>query len=239
MSRISDEMERALAEAGYSADAQLLERFEAFHALLTSCNSRMDLTNVPEAEIPRRHYLDSILPVLSCPGLIAPDASVVDIGSGAGFPGIPLAILLPGQPITLLEANGRRCAFLREAAERLQLTRVTVVEARAEDAGRNSLYRERFDVTLSRAVAALPELLEYMLPLTGVGGCALCWKGRKADEERVQALTAIRTLGGGTPEILPYGMADEGGALVRVPKAAATPPAYPRRAGIPHKRPLQ
>ena len=236
------EVTRILTEAftacGAEASMETLERFELYHRLLTERNRLMDLSNVPDGEMPRRHYLDSILPILRYPDLIGAEDSILDVGSGAGLPGIPLAILRPNQPVTLLEANGRRCDFLREVIERLGLSHAAVLEARAETAGRDEGHRERYDVTVSRAVAALPELLEYMLPLTRVGGKALCWKGKKAEEEMALSAPAALQLGRAALTAFPYGQAEGDGVLIRAEKQAPTPANYPRRTGIPHKRPI-
>ena len=237
MSYVTAVLTEVLNAAGVSADALAMERFEAYHRLLTGRNRLMDLSNVPDEEMPSRHYADSILPLVRCPGLIATGESVLDVGSGAGLPGVPLAIMLPECRVSLLEANGRRCDFLRDVIGELGL-KADVIEARAETAGQDPAYRERYDVTVSRAVAGLPELLEYMLPLTRVGGRALCWKGRRAEEELAASDKAARTLGEAALTVLPYGISGQESVLIRAEKRAGTPAAYPRRTGIPHKRPL-
>ena len=239
MSALLDQMIAVLTRAGWTEDAAALERLEAFHAYLLERNQVMDLTNVPPEDMPVRHYLDSILPALRHPELFTRGASVVDVGSGAGFPGIPLAVFRPDLRVTLMEANGKRCDFLLEAVRRTGLSGVEVLQARAEEAGRNPLYRERFDLAVSRAVAPLPTLLEYLLPLTAVHGMALCWKGRRAAEETLAAATAARVLGGGLPQQLIYsGENDDASTLVTVSKEQSTDAAYPRRTGIPAKRPI-
>ena len=237
MSLVTEVLTRLFEACQYTAGPSVLERFEGYHRLLTGRNRMMDLSNVPDAEMPERHYADSVLPLLMHRELIRPGDTVLDVGSGAGLPGIPLAILLPDCGFVLLEANGRRCAFLREVVEELGLSNVRVLESRAETAGRDGQYREKCDVTVSRAVAGLPELLEYMLPLTKVGGQALCWKGRRAEEEMRAAVRAAELLGGAELTALPYGPAGES-ILVCAEKRAATPAVYPRREGIPHKRPI-
>ena len=238
MRAVADELKQALVEFGYNPDRLFLERMEAFHRLLVERNRSMDLTNVPEEQMPRRHYTDSLWPFLADPSLISQGENVLDVGSGAGFPGLPLAILMPDQPITLLEANGKRCTFLREAVQLLGLDKVNILERRAEEAGRDTETRERYRVTVSRAVAALPELLEYMLPLTAPGGYALCWKGQKAEEEMAGAARAARLLGAGALVCLNCPDTTQGSCLVRADKTGLTPSVYPRRTGIPHKRPI-
>ena len=238
MSAVTAEITCCFESLGLVADPLMLERLEEFHRLLTDANRRMDLTNVPDGEMPRRHYLDSMLPALTWPELFSDSDTLLDVGSGAGFPGIPLAILKPQMSVTLLESMGKRCAFLHDTARRLGLERVRVLESRAETAGHRAEYRERFSLTVSRAVAGLPELLEYMLPLTAAGGKALCWKGGKAASELESARSAALELGGGDMECFRYMNGDEQSFLVRIDKTAVTPDRYPRRAGIPHKRPL-
>ena len=227
----------ALTQAQWPGQAMAMERFEAYHALLTAQNRLMDLTNVPDDEMPERHYLDSIRPVLLDSSLIRRGETLLDVGSGAGLPGVPLAILMPEQAICLLEANSRRCDFLRSVLERLALPHASVLESRAETAGQDPRWRERFDITVSRAVAALPELLEYMLPLTRPGGRALCWKGRKAQEELTAARPAAQKLGDARLTLLPFG-AEQDSCLIIADKQGPTPAQYPRRNGIPHKRPI-
>ena len=138
----------------------------------------------------------------------------------------------------LLEANGRRCDFLREVIEQLELTEACVIEGRAETMGRDGRCRECFDVVVSRAVAALPELLEYMLPFVRTGGRALCWKGRRAEEEMAAAAHAAEVLGDAVLTAFPYGENDLESVLIVAEKRRNTPDAYPRRVGIPHKRPI-
>ena len=238
MNGIREELNTLMRRAGACADPLVLERMEAFHALLTERNRQMDLTNVPEGEMASRHYLDSLLPAIRYPSLFPERARVVDVGSGAGFPGIPLAVYRPDLRVTLLEANGRRCDFLRDAIGRLSLE-AEVLYMRAEEAGQDSRYRERADLTVSRAVAPLRTLLELMLPLTAVGGAALCWKGRRAEEEMGESEAAARTLGGGSMACLPYGLPEDEGCVIRIAKDLETPARYPRRPGMPAKRPLE
>ncbi len=238
MSIVTEVLTKTLAIWNRQPDPETIGRFEMYHALLTERNRLMDLSNVPDDEMPERHYADSILPLLRYPGLIASDADILDVGSGAGLPGIPLAIMLPRQRVTLLEANGRRCDFLREVTEKLGLAEVSVLEGRAETMGQDNCCRESFDVVVSRAVAALPELLEYMLPFARTGGRALCWKGRRAEEEMAAAAHAAAELGDAALSALPYGDNDHESMLIVAEKRRGTPDAYPRRTGIPHKRPI-
>jgi 16S rRNA (guanine527-N7)-methyltransferase len=158
--------------------------------------------------------------------------SLVDVGSGGGMPGLPLKIARPDLSVTLLEADRRKAAFLVHATAQLELD-VAVVAERAETAARGPL-RESFDVAACRALAAMPELVELCLPFVRVGGRLLAMKGQVED-----ATTAIAALGGGDPTVLPAPSLERAqGVVVVVPKLAATPDAYPRRPGVPHRRPL-
>ena len=159
---------------------------------------------------------------------------LIDVGSGGGLPGLPLKLARPELSLTLLEANRRKAAFLVQAAAKLGLPDVEVIGARAEDAGRDPRHREAYDVATARALASMPVLAELCLPLVRVGGRLLAMK--TAGEE---VSGAFELLGGGVPEVIPAPTAaHEEGTVVVVPKVAPTPPAYPRRPGLPARRPL-
>ena len=209
-----------------------------YHALLTEANARMNLTRVsPDPrESADRNYLDSIAP-LSQP---FPGASTaVDVGSGAGFPGIPLAIMLPEVRFTLLDSLKKRVAFLQSVIDELGLN-AEAVHLRAEDAGRDSSLRERFDLAVARAVAPMNVLCELMLPLVRVGGRALCMKGPGLQEELDGAGHAIQTLGGRLERVdaLPIPGRDWNHCAAWISKVSPTPARYPRQAGTPGKAPI-
>ena len=171
---------------------------------------------------------------------------VIDVGSGAGFPGIPLAIMLPECDFTLLEARAKKCNFLREAAAELGLQNTAVENSRAETAGQNPRHREQYDVATARAVARLAELAELVLGFISVGGTAVLPKGgsdQELDDELQHAATALNTLGSAPPVVIPplnsVVTADSQERLVYLMKLAPTPATYPRNAGVPRKRPLQ
>ncbi len=204
--------------------------------MLQEYNARMDLTNVPEVDWPERHIADSLKP-LTLAGIHA-GGNWVDVGTGAGFPGLPIAIAYPDIRMTLLDALQKRCVFLREVIRALGLSNAEVVCARVEDFGRGE-GRGRYDAAVTRAVAKTNVLAEYMLPLLKMGGSALCWKGPKAGEE-LSAGSAAAALLGGSPwraEEVP-GFAEERWVLISR-KTGETPDKYPRRAGLPAKRPLE
>jgi 16S rRNA (guanine527-N7)-methyltransferase len=223
---------------GIALDARQVERFSAYQDLLLSWNKRVNLTaaQTPEA-IQTRHFADS----LSCL-LVTGDLSgqrLIDVGSGAGFPGLPLKICFPDLELTLLESVGKKADFLQAVVAELGLEDVAVINKRAEVLGQDPLHRQRYDWAAARAVAHLSPLLEYLLPFCRVGGHALAQKGSRALEELVEAADAIALLGGTSGRIAPITLSNESLAyLIVVDKIRDTPQRYPRRNGVPLKRPL-
>jgi 16S rRNA (guanine527-N7)-methyltransferase len=167
------------------------------------------------------------------------NAKIVDMGSGAGFPGLILAMLCPGAQFTLVESDQKKSAFLKRAVQELSLGNVTVITRRLEELGQDELFRESFDAVTARAVAALNTLLEYGVPLLKSGGIGWFWKGIKAEEEVDQAQAALKLLRAKVDTIYWYRLIEERDrALVKVVKSDLTPVQYPRRVGVPSKRPL-
>jgi len=220
-------------------DAGQRERFAAFDALLAEANAVMDLTAVLDpVEAVDRHYLDSLTP-LRRSGWFSAGARIVDVGAGAGFPGIPLLIVRPDLEAVLLDSRRKRVDFLRRVIEALGL-RARAVHLRAEDAARQAEHRERYDVAVARAVAGLPALLELTLPLVRVGGRALAWKGPAALEELERAARAAALLGGRlrAPQPAPVPGRDWNHLLIAAEKESRTAGRYPRKAGAPARKPL-
>ncbi|MDZ4764115.1 MAG: 16S rRNA (guanine(527)-N(7))-methyltransferase RsmG [Chloroflexota bacterium] len=206
---------------------------------LTTWNAHTNLTAITDAEGVRvRHFLDSLSVAHAVP--LTAGMRVIDVGTGAGFPGVPLALLHPDIHVTLLEATGKKIAFLAHLISVLGLRNATALHARAEDAGQMRDQRARYDIAVARAVARLPVLLEYLLPLVKVGGRALAMKGGTAHAEAADSRRALATLGGTLDAIhridLP-GVTDAH-HLVVVNKHAPTPEVYPRKPGVPAKQPL-
>jgi 16S rRNA (guanine527-N7)-methyltransferase len=217
-----------------------LSAFDRYSRELITWNERVNLTSIVEPEeIVTKHFLDS-LSVYQVLQTLSPTLSLIDVGSGAGFPGLPLKIALPRLRLTLLESTGKKTAFLQHIIQVLNLAGVTVLTARAEEAGRRRDQRERYDVAVARAVAPLPVLAEYMLPLVKVGGLVVVQKGQHPAEEIKEAANALGILGGKISQVLPVvvpGLAAERHLLV-IQKNKATPPQYPRRPGLPAQRPI-
>lgn len=225
----------AAAEAlGLAFDPGDLERLERYLGLLLEANQRFNLTAVIDpAQAWMRHLLDALtlVPILeSCEA-----ERVIDVGSGGGVPGIPLAIVRPSMAMTLLEATGKKAAFLEATAQALGLGNVTVLRERAETAGQDHRrWREQFDAVLARAVGPLPTLLELTLPLAKVGGLVLAIKGEKAPQEIEAAKQALHALHARVIESL----RTPTGTIVVVEKERKTPRLYPRAAGEPKRKPL-
>jgi len=239
-------MAHLLASGARGLNIQLtdghLAAFEAYYEELIDWNRRFNLTAITDREgVLVRHFLDSLscFKALPWPEMAA-GARVIDVGTGAGFPGLPLKIVCPGIRLTLLEATCKKVDFLKHLVGVLKLQDVTVIHGRAEDLGRSPDHRERYDWALARAVAEMPTLAEYLLPLVRVGGAALAQKGEAAAAEVHAAEGAILTLGGRVRRLVPvelHGLA-ETRHLVVIDKVAATSDKYPRRPGVPARRPL-
>ena len=234
------ELRLPLAAAGLELDETALSRLETYHDMLLDWNTRMDLTSVSADRMAARHFLDSLLP-LKASGLIPEEGRLIDVGTGAGFPGLPLAIARPSLQVTLLEAQGKRCQFLQAVCQALGLENVTIINDRAENLGRTEGHREGYDRAVARAVAALPVLAEYLLPFVREGGMALCWKGPAVAGEQADGAAAAARLGG---RLLPLvdmeGCGEETGHVIApMEKIEKTLPLYPRKNGMPAKRPLK
>ena len=207
---------------------------------LLAWNERFNLTAIRDVEEVRvKHFLDSLTCVQAMRE--SPGKRLADIGTGAGFPGLVLKIVYPAVQLTLVESVGKKADFCRHVVNTLGLDNVEVIQERAENIGQLLAYREQFDWAVARAVAALPVLAEYLLPLVRVGGSMLAMKGESGPVESHASEHALQILGGHLRQLVPVtlpGVVEER-YLVIVDKVAATPARYPRRVGIPAKRPLQ
>ena len=230
--------------------------FRRYRDELVAWRSRVNLTAITDDEgIQTKHFLDSLscliatsvpksgssVPVPPSVCAFKPDTRLIDVGSGAGFPGLPLKIICPTLKLTLLEATGKKAEFLRHIVALLDLRGVTIVKGRAEEVGREADHREQYDWALARAVAEMPTLIEYLLPFVRIGGRALAQKGQDAPVEVAAAETAIVHLGGRLNRLVPVELTGiaETRYLVIVDKVAATPDNHPRRPGMPAKHPIK
>ncbi|MBN1876985.1 MAG: 16S rRNA (guanine(527)-N(7))-methyltransferase RsmG [Anaerolineae bacterium] len=223
--------------------AEHISAFRVYQEELVAWNQKFNLTAITDDEgIQVRHFLDSISCLLGQEGEERfAGKTVIDVGTGAGFPGIPLKILCPGMRLTLVEATAKKVGFLKHIVTLLGLEGVDMLHQRAEEVGTATGHRECYDWALARAVADMPILAEYLLPLVKVGGRVLAQKGEGAPAEVQRGEWAVRQLGGHVRRLVPVelrGLA-ETRYLVILDKIATTPPQYPRRSGMPSKRPLQ
>ena len=231
-------MEEKFKNLGVRFFVEQLEQFFDYMNLLIEWNEKMNLTAIIEPEeIILKHFIDSITILKD----IEDESSVVDVGTGAGFPGIPLSIMNPTLKITLVDSLNKRLIFLQEVVNKLNLKNVEIVHARAEEFGQNKKYREKFDIATSRAVANLSTLSEYLIPLVKINGKVISMKASEAEEEINQAKKAIEILGGKIKKIDEFNLlqSDIGRTVITIKKERQTPSKYPRRAGIPSKEPIK
>ena len=216
-----------------------IAQFQRYEALLLDWNERMNLTAVRQpADIRIRHFLDS----LSCVQVMGNlnGRSLIDVGTGAGFPGLHLKILFPQLRLTLVESVAKKGQFLQAVVDELSLSDVTILAERAELLGQQPQHRQQYDWAVARAVAELRVLVEYLLPLCRVGGQMLAQKGDGVHEELASAGSAIALLGGGEPQVTSVTLPtrEQPHYFVTIAKIGETPGGYPRRVGVPSKRPL-
>ncbi len=232
-------LKKAAEEYGISLSETQLQQFDRYQELLVEWNQKMNLTALTEPkDVAIKHMIDSVS--VYDEKWFSEGMSVIDVGTGAGFPGLPLKILCPSLKVTLLDSLNKRVKFLETVVSELGLSDIVCVHARAEEAARQKQYREKFDAVVSRAVARLPILAEYDLPFVRVGGFFAAMKGAKYEEEAQEAKKAVKLLGGGEPvlrEIKLPGLEDKRG-IIYIRKEKKTPSVYPRKAGTPEKNPI-
>jgi len=229
-------------QLGLQMTPEQLDKFQVFYHELIDWNQRMNLTRITDyADVQVKHFLDSLIVTRAWPpSLNRTRPSVIDVGTGAGIPGLPVKIMWPEIKLVLLDATAKKTHFLRQLIPKLQLDDVEIVLGRAETVAHQLEYRERFDLVLSRAVAPLPTLVELTLPLATIGGLVIALKKRATDLEINQAGRGISLLGGILQAVKPIDLEQftDTRQLIVIDKVAPTPPRYPRRPGIPAKRPL-
>lgn len=225
------------ASLGIDVPSSALELFDSYAALLLETNEKMNLTAITDLRgVTLKHFADSVSLLCACE--LPQGAALLDVGTGAGFPGIPLLCCRPDLRVTLLDSTRKKLDFIAASAAAIGLTPQTL-HMRAEEAGRAAQLREQFDVVVSRAVASLNVLCEYCLPFVKVGGCLAAMKGARADEEIEQAKAAITALGGKLESIKTFNLADEGErSIIIIRKVSQTAPKYPRASGVIAKKPL-
>lgn len=226
-------------EAGIPLTAEQIGQFSVYNEMLLDWNTSMNLTALTAPEdVAVKHIIDSLTAYDAA--LFDGARTLIDVGTGAGLPGIPLAVYAPHLTVTLLDALNKRVRFLTEATVAMGLQNVRCIHARAEEAARTAEHRAAYDIAVSRAVARLPVLLEYTLPFVRVGGTLLALKGRAYAEEQREARRAAEVLGGGRITARPVHLPglDDVRAILTVTKERQTPAAYPRGGGAPPRRPL-
>ena len=228
---------------GLHLTPQQLEQFHIYYQELIDWNQRMNLTAITGyEEVQIKHFLDSLTVLLALKQPMGSGSfQLIDVGTGAGIPGIPLKILLPDIKLVLLDATAKKAAFLYHIKQKLELDGVEIVVGRAEDVAHKAQYREKFELVLSRAVARLPTLVELTLPFCAVGGSFVAQKKGLIDPELSQAVRAISLLGGNFREMKRVDLEEftDERWLITIDKVLPTPQQYPRRPGIPAKRPLR
>lgn len=230
---------RAAKDYGTPLSDEQLAQFTRYYELLVEWNEHVNLTAITDPEgVAVKHVIDSISACAAAP--FSDGTTVLDIGTGAGFPGLPLKLFVPAIRLTLMDSLNKRIRFLQAVTDALHLDGVTCVHARAEEAARDQAYREQFDIVCARAVARLPVLAEYAMPFVRLGGHFLALKGKAFAEEAAEAKHAVKVLGGRGIDIrevhLP-GLSDKR-AVLCIEKAMPTPKPYPRKAGTPAKSPI-
>lgn len=234
----NDNLKRLLNEINVNITEKQILKFYEYMNLLLEWNEKINLTAITEQdEIILKHFVDC----LTIQKYIENNNNIVDIGTGAGFPGIPLAIMNNKNKFVLVDSLNKRINFLNDVKEKLELENVDAIHSRAEEFCQNKMYREKFDIAVSRAVANLSVLAEYLLPAIKVGGKVICMKGSKIDEELNDAKFALKELGGNVilREEFCLPGTDMKRNIIIVKKIKETPKKYPRKSGLPAKQPLK
>ncbi|AEF95557.1 Ribosomal RNA small subunit methyltransferase G [Desulfotomaculum nigrificans CO-1-SRB] len=232
-------LNQGLEEIGLPIETQQISLFNKYLSLIIEGNEKINLTAILEPkEVAIKHFVDSLTCLLAVS--FPTGAKVLDIGSGAGFPGVPLKIYRPDLQITLMDSLNKRILFLQDTINKLGLNNITAIHSRAEDFGQQPANRENFDVVVSRAVARLVVLSEYCLPCVKIGGYFISQKGPDIDNEIKEAQKAIDKLGGQLSEVkkLQLPLIGDPRSLVVIKKIKPTPKQYPRKAGVPAKKPI-
>ena len=234
-----DILTNTFTSEGFSLTEQQLHQFVTYYDTLITWNQKMNLTAIEEpVEVAYKHFVDSACLLRVVPNL--KQKSMIDVGTGAGFPGVPLKIMEPALDLTLFDSLNKRIIFLQELCQKLQLKDVKAVHGRAEEFGIKPEYRQQYDMATARAVARMPVLLEICLPFVKKGGIFIALKGPELENEIKESSNALKELGGKLVDVQQFTLAD--GAYTRnlavIEKIKDTPKKYPRKAGTPQKKPL-
>ncbi len=232
-----EKFEQGLASLEIALSETQMQQFLTYYEMLVEKNKVMNLTAITEFdEVVEKHFLDSLSLVKAID--LRRQLRILDLGTGAGFPGIPLKIAFPELEIVLADSLNKRILFLDEVIAELGLKKITTVHARAEELARKKEYREQFNLVVSRAVANLCTLSEYCIPFVKIGGNFVSYKSGEIEEELEQAKRAIFLLGGKTEDVIKFDLYDQKRSFVKIKKEKGTPKVYPRKAGTPTKTPL-
>ena len=238
----ADMLEKQCEELKILLSDNQKEQFFRYYEMLIEWNKVMNLTAITEiSDVITKHFADSLLLVKAIPNIKESPYYCIDIGTGAGFPGIPLKIAFPQLKFVLLDSLNKRVGFLNAVINELHLENITAVHGRAEDLAHNAEYRESFDLCVSRAVANMSTLSEYCLPFVKTGGLFIPYKSGKIEEEKNSAVSAINKLGGNMESVISLLLpgSDVERTFIPVKKVKATQKKYPRKAGLPSKEPLK
>ena len=233
----TEKFEKGLEELGISLSEEQIGQFLTYYEMIVEKNKVMNLTAITEFDdVIEKHFLDSLSLIKVCD--LNRELSVMDMGTGAGFPGIPLKIAFPKLQVTLADSLNKRILFLQEVIDELGLNGVEAIHARAEELGKNKSYREQYDLVVSRAVANLASLEEYCVPFVKIGGSFISYKSGEIEEEVANAKNATFLLGGKVKNVYKFDLYEQKRSFVVIEKCKGTPKTYPRKAGTPTKTPL-
>lgn len=214
-----------------------LEQFRIYYEMLVEKNKVMNLTGITEwDEVLEKHFLDSISLIRAID--LSNEIRVIDMGTGAGFPGLPLKIAFPNLKITLADSLNKRVKFLQDVIDELGLENIEAIHGRAEDLAKDKNFRQQYDLSVSRAVANLSTLSEYCLPFVKIGGQFISYKSGDCDEEVETSKKAVFVLGGKIKEVIKFELGESGRSFIVIDKVNGTPKEYPRKAGMPAKNPI-